>query len=277
MKRFVTLLSSENYLTGVFVLQHSLVQVQSKYPLLVLLTPSISYDIENILHKSNILTKRILPKFTPPPEIIAKISQRRWANTFEKLQAFDLVEYEKIILIDSDMVVFRNIDHLFALPHLSAAKGSGDLAGYEHWQLFNTGLLVINPASGLGEKIFEMWHQVAEKTSDFGDQDLIKAYYGDFWLQNNLRLPTTYNCFAPFMDRLIHEKGYNLHFSNPDEHTISVIHYVNALKPWEMSYTEFAFFLLKRLIKRQKYYAWAVYKHIRLQRKIKSYLLKKTK
>lgn len=275
MNSFVTLLSSENYLTGVLVLNYSLRQVKTNYPLLALLTPNISLAVEKILQDNAIFTKRIQPKFTPPAEIIANISQKRWVNTFEKLQTFDLVELEKVVLLDSDMLILRNIDHLFSYPHLSAAKGSGDLKGYEHWVLFNTGLLVINPALGLGEKIFGTWQSVVNKTTDFGDQDLIKAYYGDFWINNNLRLPTTYNCFAPFIDRLIYEKKYNLRLSNPDERTIYIIHYSNALKPWQMSYLDLAYFLLKRIVKRQVFYTWAVFKYISIRRKIRIPILQR--
>lgn len=265
MNCFVTLLSSDNYLQGVLALNHSLVKVHAKYPLLALLTPNISLEVEKKLQESQINVQRILPKFTPPLEIVARIPQKRWANTFEKLQAFELVRFTKIILMDSDMLVFQNIDHLFELPHLSAAKGSGDLNGFEHWQLFNSGLLIIAPDTNLGEKVFATWETVVKQTDDFGDQDLIKAYYGDYWLRNNLRLPTTYNCFAPFLDRFVREKNYNLNFTNPNEQTVHVIHYVYSLKPWQMSYLKLAFFFLKRLIKGQKYYAWAIFKHLKIQ------------
>lgn len=39
-----------------------------------------------------------------------------------KLRVWSFTEFEKVILMDSDMVVLKNIDHLFAKPDGSAGK-----------------------------------------------------------------------------------------------------------------------------------------------------------
>ena len=45
----------------------------------------------------------------------------RFADVFTKLRAFELVEYSEILLLDSDLLVTQNIDHLFALRSTPAA------------------------------------------------------------------------------------------------------------------------------------------------------------
>lgn len=39
----------------------------------------------------------------------------RFQDTWTKLRAFDLVQYERVILIDSDMIFLRAMDELFGL------------------------------------------------------------------------------------------------------------------------------------------------------------------
>lgn len=58
---------------------------------------------------------------------------------FSKLHAWGLTHFKKVILIDSDMVVLRNIDHLFLQPDLSAVEDPGAPGK------FNSGLMVISP------------------------------------------------------------------------------------------------------------------------------------
>jgi len=47
------------------------------------------------------------------PDVSAKA---RFARTYSKLRAFDLVEFDKIVFLDADTLVLRNIDELFARP-----------------------------------------------------------------------------------------------------------------------------------------------------------------
>ena len=58
-KIFLTLLSTENYLKGVSVLNQSLLNTKTKYPFVVFLSERISPKIEKILNSNNIKTLRI--------------------------------------------------------------------------------------------------------------------------------------------------------------------------------------------------------------------------
>jgi alpha-N-acetylglucosamine transferase len=40
----------------------------------------------------------------------------RFGDVWTKLRAFELAEYERVIMVDSDMLVRRNMDELMTLP-----------------------------------------------------------------------------------------------------------------------------------------------------------------
>ena len=39
-----------------------------------------------------------------------------WSESVTKLHIFNLTEYKRIVYLDSDALVMRNLDHLFQLP-----------------------------------------------------------------------------------------------------------------------------------------------------------------
>src|SRR5690606_21902467 len=141
-------------------------------------------------------------------------------NTFDKLQVFGFVSYDKVVFLDSDMLVVKNIDHLFEKNHLSFATASEQVNGCEDWTWPNSGMMVLKPEKGLPEKIFKIWPKVQSIKNDFSDQDLIHAYYAEIFQNNqNWRVPALYNCFVFLIDKIIMERNYNLKIKNPDNFT----------------------------------------------------------
>ena len=45
--------------------------------------------------------------------------ENKW--NYSKLSIWELIEYDKVIFIDSDLVVLKNMDRFFVYPQLSAA------------------------------------------------------------------------------------------------------------------------------------------------------------
>lgn len=50
------------------------------------------------------------------PGVSTVLAAARFSEVWTKLRAWDMEEYEKVILTDSDMLVRRNMDELFDLP-----------------------------------------------------------------------------------------------------------------------------------------------------------------
>ncbi|XEU96142.1 hypothetical protein FSHL1_001427 [Fusarium sambucinum] len=109
-KVWATLVTDTNYLKGVLTLNHRLRCVKSKYPLLVLYTNALSEASLDILKKRNIRTlevQRISP--TTSQDYLEDV---RFSECWTKLIAFSLTDFSRIVLLDSDMLVLRNMDEL---------------------------------------------------------------------------------------------------------------------------------------------------------------------
>jgi hypothetical protein len=238
MEAYITLLSTPGYLPGVLALARSLQATGTRHPLVVALSPDVDPGVEAALRRHGLPTLR-LPR-TPRPEGVDAGMAPHWLNTFDKLQLFGLVQYRKLVYLDSDMMVLDCIDELFARPHMSAVP-AGRLV-HPDWVRLNSGLMVIEPAAGLPQAILATLPQAlqaahAEGHSNLGDQDLINAYYAD-WPRSRLQLDESYNLLQPLVDRYLASGRYTLPrdagMTGAQARAIKVLHFIGAAKPWSL-------------------------------------------
>ena len=115
---WVTLLTRSSYLPGVITLAYSLSTHQSVYPLVVLVTPSLSASSVRALElesKYNPLLrvlpiKPLLPSNNQKTTLIAS----RFEDTWTKLRAFELTSYSACVFLDADITIYKNIDEIFS-------------------------------------------------------------------------------------------------------------------------------------------------------------------
>ena len=113
-KVWTTLITNTNYLSGLLTLDASLKHTGSKYPLVALYTDSFPQEGLDALDRRKIPKKRIpylLPK--TPKEFS---NDPRFYDCWSKLTPFNLVEYERVVQLDSDMLVLQNMDELMEIP-----------------------------------------------------------------------------------------------------------------------------------------------------------------
>ncbi|PPR00645.1 hypothetical protein CVT24_000868 [Panaeolus cyanescens] len=255
---YVTLLTSNSYLAGVLVLDYCLRNVDSKYPLVVMITSALSKDVTDILHRRRIAT-RLVQSLRPPEgrhKLIAHDS--RFADTWTKLRGFELADYHRIVLMDSDMIVLRNMDELMKLDlpqdhiaavHVCACNPRG-IAHYPgdwlpencaykeirlptdpppaiteqsprpHTQL-NSGTVILNPSLTLFTGI-KNFLDTSERISEwkFPDQDLLSEYFKGKWTP----ISWWYNALRSLC---------TTHPSLWKESEIRCLHYIFADKPWQ--------------------------------------------
>ena len=237
-KAYITSLSTENYLIGVLALKECLNRVNAKYPLYVVVNDSIS---ENALAKLQVKDINIIKKVSIkiPEEVKKRNDEKllsRWSNTFDKLLVFGLTEFDKIVYLDSDMYIRKNIDELFDRPNMSAAIDRKNCCIDFNWKKMTSGLIVIEPKAGLDKELAQTMTKVQEKYKEFGDQDVIQWHFPDWENHEELHLPLLYNMFVLHLDYYVkHEnsepcdcRDYEMY--NLDD--IAVFHFITRNKPW---------------------------------------------
>ena len=244
-KAYITVLTGRDYLDGVRVLKRSLDRTKPKHPFYVLLPDDIGKDIGDELETEDINTLYISPLSN---EIMGRDNKvDYWKNTLFKLKIFDLTSFEKLVFLDSDMIVFKNLDHLFSLPHMSAVAAGSEL--HKDWIRLNSGLMVIEPNHDEYLKLLDVIDEVfAERYKQglgVGDQDIINACYHDWAVQGELQLSSVYNTMLGYAGYLKKE-GIIMDFSD-----IYVYHFAGKEKPWRNRLQEDLVIILK-ILKRSK-------------------------
>jgi glycogenin glucosyltransferase len=189
---FVTSVYDDATCDATQVMLYSLVMSQTVAQLVVLtLKGQLGQECTDALRTLGALVKEVDPIASPSGKSTQLYNQHL---RFTKLLVWGMVEYKKVILIDSDMVVLKNIDHLFQRSDLSAVEDPGAPG------MFNSGLMVISPSTTLLAEMLEALPNA--ETYNGGDQGFLNSFFESKWRENfaTLRLPAIYNAF-PRMKR----------------------------------------------------------------------------
>ncbi|PYH90570.1 glycosyl transferase family protein [Aspergillus ellipticus CBS 707.79] len=112
-KVWTTLITNTAYLPGLLTLEYSLRKVGSQYPLIALYTDSFPAEGHAALDARGILKQRV-PYLLPsmPKDYVNDV---RFYDCWSKLTPFSLVEYERVVQLDSDMMILQNMDELMEI------------------------------------------------------------------------------------------------------------------------------------------------------------------
>lgn len=122
---WTTLLTNTAYLPGLLTLDYSLKRCNSAYPLIVLYTDGLPPEGHEALDRRRI-PKRHVPYLLPASENDYS-NDPRFYDCWTKMTPFGLTEYERVVQLDSDMLVMRNMDELMDIELDPAEmEGKGD-------------------------------------------------------------------------------------------------------------------------------------------------------
>ncbi|KAI5897609.1 glycosyltransferase family 8 protein [Schizophyllum commune H4-8] len=256
VRAYATLLTKEAYLAGVLVLEQGLRAVGSKYPLVVMVTPALPAAARRVLTKRGIPMRDIEGLY--PAVARHTLADARFEETWTKLKVFELEEYDRLVLLDADMAVVKNMDDLFdidlpadeiaaahacacnprKIPHypkdwipancaFTALKHPLDkpvtpTSGPRPYTLLNSGTVVLNPSRKLADAIYDFLATTPRISEfKFPDQDLLAAFFHGRWRP----LPWYYNALRTL--RTVHTNCWR-------DDIVRCVHYILTGKPWEV-------------------------------------------
>ncbi|OAL30604.1 hypothetical protein AYO20_08691 [Fonsecaea nubica] len=112
-KVWTTLITNTKYLSGLLTLEYSLKKAGSQYPLVALYTDTFPPEGLQALKKRGIPAKHIPYLLPSVPKEYA--NDPRFYDCWSKLTPFSLTEYDRLVQLDSDMLVLKNMDELMEL------------------------------------------------------------------------------------------------------------------------------------------------------------------
>ncbi|KAL0344858.1 UNVERIFIED_CONTAM: putative UDP-glucuronate:xylan alpha-glucuronosyltransferase 4 [Sesamum radiatum] len=207
---YVTVLhSSEAYVCGAIALAQSIIQSNSTKDLVLLADDHISEKSIHGLQSAGWKIKRIKRIRSPHSK---KDAYNEW--NYSKLRIWQLREYDKVMFIDSDLIVTRNLDDFFIYPQLSAVGND------KH--IFNSGLMLVEPSMCTFKTLMKKRFVVGSYNG--GDQGFLNEVF-PWWH----RLPAKLNQLKFF--------GSDHDYTHEIPHDMYTIHYL-GLKPW-MCYKDY--------------------------------------
>lgn len=234
MFAYATLVTNPDYVMGALALARSLQSVGAKAPLIVLAT-SNALDLEPLaaancqielvaspdlsaafvqrhsraaVHAAAPFTKGTKPLFHDP------------LDNFCKLELWRFEAYERIVFLDADTLVVKNIDRLFGYPQFSAAPNLYESLTDMH--RLNSGVFVASPSCETYDDMLRVLDEPGKRWRRT-DQTFLETYFPDWH-----GLPYTFNTLQ------------YVYFNLPELWhwpSINVVHYQYE-KPWEADHAK---------------------------------------
>ncbi|KAF3778502.1 putative UDP-glucuronatexylan alpha-glucuronosyltransferase 3 [Nymphaea thermarum] len=135
---------------------------------------------------------------------------------YSKFRLWQLTDYDKIIFIDADLLILRNIDFLFEMPEITAIGNNATL--------FNSGVMVIEPSNCTFQLLMDHINDI--ESYNGGDQGYLNEIF-TWWH----RMPKHMNFLKHFWSSDPDEKELKTRLFAAEPPVLYVLHYL-GLKPW---------------------------------------------
>ncbi|CAL9197826.1 unnamed protein product [Musa hybrid cultivar] len=204
--------SAEHYVCGAIAAAQSLRSSGSARDLVILVDETISRRDRGGLEAAGWKLRTIERIRNPKAK---RDAYNEW--NYSKFRLWQLTDYDKVVFIDADLLVLRNIDFLFAMPEVSAVGNNATL--------FNSGVMVVEPSDCTFRLLMD---HVDEITSyNGGDQGYLNEIF-TWWH----RVPRNMNFLKHFsVGDTERRKAKKNGLMGADPPALYVLHYL-GLKPW---------------------------------------------
>ncbi|KAI9165291.1 hypothetical protein LWI28_011125 [Acer negundo] len=210
---YATILHSAHvYVCGAITAAQSIRMSGSTRDLVILVDETISAYHRSGLEAAGWKIRTIQRIRNPKAE---KDAYNEW--NYSKFRLWQLTDYDKIIFIDADLLILRNIDFLFGMPEISATGNNGTL--------FNSGVMVIEPSNCTFQLLMDHINEI--ESYNGGDQGYLNEIF-TWWH----RIPRHMNFLKHFWigdEEEVKQRKTQLFGADPP--ILYVLHYL-GLKPW---------------------------------------------
>lgn len=225
----MTLLYGDEFVLGVRVLGKSIRDTGSRKDMVVLVSDGVSDYAKRLLQADGWIVEAISLLANPN-----QVRPTRFWGVYTKLKIFNMTRYKKVVYLDADTIVVKNIDDLF-----SCGKFCANL---KHSERLNSGVMVVEPSEILFKDMMSKVNSLPSYTG--GDQGFLNSYYSGFAnaqvFEPNISPEVLKKRRVPEMERLstLYNADVGLYMlANKwmvDEKELRVIHYtLGPLKPWD--------------------------------------------
>lgn len=231
---YVTYLSNDRDYKGVLLLNYIFKKYKSNYRLSCIVLEGVSNKIKELFKKSDIILhefilKDVLSEFNMNEDYCNYLINKHY---YGKFLIFKLLQYEKIIYIDTDLLIKENIDYLFSYDTENKIYMTYDV-GYNfnnnsnnlvfRTQLFNSGVIILQPSIDIYNKCYSCLSEFENNIQEhYTDQTVLNLLNKNNEI-NVVHLNYKYNYVAMLGD------SRNIINDEP-----IVIHFILYPKPWQI-------------------------------------------
>lgn len=230
---YVTLMYG-GFVLGARVLGQSLRETGTTKDLVALCTRGVSPETLKVLQADGWILRHV--DNIPNPYASASKRGSYFSGAYSKIHLWNMTDYERVVYLDSDILVMSNVDHMFDCGTFCAASGHSDT--------FNSGSMVVEPSVAVFKDMIEQIPRIF--SNDAADQGFFNEYF------KNLVYARLFNWSNPSRNyqpmRMPAELNYNLRpyymnwHGHKDISKVRIVHYKGPSKPW-FWWTDFLFHL----------------------------------
>ncbi|XP_020203623.1 UDP-glucuronate:xylan alpha-glucuronosyltransferase 1 [Cajanus cajan] len=210
---YATILHSAHvYVCGAIAAAQSIRMSGSTRDLVILVDETISSYHRSGLEAAGWKVRTIQRIRNPKAE---KDAYNEW--NYSKFRLWQLTDYDKIIFIDADLLILRNIDFLFGMPEITATGNNATL--------FNSGVMVVEPSNCTFQLLMDHINEI--ESYNGGDQGYLNEIF-TWWH----RIPRHMNFLKHFwIGDEEEKKQMKTMLFGADPPILYVLHYL-GVKPW---------------------------------------------
>ena len=221
---YVTLLYG-NFMLGTRVLGQTLRETNTSKDMVVLCMRTVSAEAVSVLQADGWIVRYI--DNIPNPYAGHSSRGDYFSGAYSKIHIWNMTEYDRVVYLDSDVVVVSNADHMFNCGTFCAV--------FRYADLFNSGSMVIEPSTTIYK---DMLKKIPLLSSfDVADQGFFNKYF------ENLVYAPLFNRSDPSRNyqpmRMPNELNFDMgpYYSASQGNTpiseVVILHYsLGPIKPW---------------------------------------------